>query len=771
MSILAAELIARLSADTGPADRELRNWASGVGRQGGALSGLTSVFTGTMLADGVKAIGRGIINVGRVGAGVFMDLAATGASFEAQMDAVSAVLGGTAEDAEALGDLAIRLAIDPNLQVDAQGAADAIHNLATAGLTADEILGGAAEASVLLANATGGQLGQAATVATDVMALFNIGAGDMMEAVDGIAAVANVSKFDLDDYARAIAQAGGVAALSGVDFEDFNAIIAATAPAFASGSDAGTSFKTFLQRLQPTTKEAADLMGELGLMTEEGTSVFYDANGALREMDEIVGIMSGTFGDMTEAQQTFYLGQIFGTDAMRTAGQMSRMTRKEYQALLRAMGQTDALESAKIRTDNFKSAMENLGGAVEAVKLSIWDGLEPAAQQLVETILPAVDMIAPHLEQWAQGIGDWFEDKIPVVEVAVKTAFEISDGDWLASVMAGLGELTGAKVTLDTEAHIINVDWGKYANYTYKADGEISTWDFGWVQYTYSADGKINSLTFGDQTVSGEGRGVLSLGLELYALKLPSNTKGSFMTALFGDPREAGANFREQLLEELDAGSFSEAFQTRMENLKMDWSGFRADFDAQMEQAKTDWGEVWGDVQSITVEVGDVVWGMWTNVYDVTALVRQMFWGTWTHIYDVMANIRDVLWGAWTHTYDGITNIKDWINGIGTIVIPGRVNIDGHPVGDPQYPGEPDVQYPGNAMGDPMFRGGWTWVGERGPELVRLPRASRIYDDQESAGMGGNGVTFNQYNTVRRPHEAKLIAQYTMQEAYRKSRR
>ena len=46
-------------------------------------------------------------------------------------------------------------------------AADAIHNLATAGLSADEILAGAARSTVLLANATGGDFGQAGTVATD----------------------------------------------------------------------------------------------------------------------------------------------------------------------------------------------------------------------------------------------------------------------------------------------------------------------------------------------------------------------------------------------------------------------------------------------------------------------------------------------------------------------------------------------------------------------------------------------------------------------------
>lgn len=41
-----------------------------------------------------------------------------------------------------------------------------------------------------------------------------------------------------------------------------------------------------------------------------------------------------------------------------------------------------------------------------------------------------------------------------------------------------------------------------------------------------------------------------------------------------------------------------------------------------------------------------------------------------------------------------------------------------------------------NAAGTENWRGGLTWVGEAGPELVALPRGSRIYSNQESQSMG-----------------------------------
>ena len=45
-----------------------------------------------------------------------------------------------------------------------------------------------------------------------------------------------------------------------------------------------------------------------------------------------------------------------------------------------------------------------------------------------------------------------------------------------------------------------------------------------------------------------------------------------------------------------------------------------------------------------------------------------------------------------------------------------------------------------NAVGNDNWRGGLTWVGEAGPELVSLPRGSQILNAQDSRGMTGGQV-------------------------------
>lgn len=51
-----------------------------------------------------------------------------------------------------------------------------------------------------------------------------------------------------------------------------------------------------------------------------------------------------------------------------------------------------------------------------------------------------------------------------------------------------------------------------------------------------------------------------------------------------------------------------------------------------------------------------------------------------------------------------------------------------------------DAFYGNNASGTDNWRGGLTWVGEAGPELVALPRGSQIYSNQESRSMAGVNI-------------------------------
>ena len=63
-----------------------------------------------------------------------------------------------------------------------------------------------------------------------------------------------------------------------------------------------------------------------------------------------------------------------------------------------------------------------------------------------------------------------------------------------------------------------------------------------------------------------------------------------------------------------------------------------------------------------------------------------------------------------------------------------------------------------NAAGTPYFRGGLTLVGERGPELVTLPRGSRIHNAEDTARMGGSTVNVTVNASVADGMDAEALA-------------
>lgn len=284
------------------------------------------------------------------------------ADFEEGMNAVAAISNATASELQKMQELAKNLG--KTTQFSASEAAAGMEMLARNGLKASQILGGTLDATLKLAAATGTNLSNAANIATDVMAQFGVKAEDMIKVVDKIAGVTVNSKFSIDDYRLAIAQAGGVAANLGVRLDDFNAAIAATAPLFASGSDAGTSFKTFLTSLSPKSKEAADLMKSLGLN-------FFNANGSMKSMQEIVQILNNSFKNLTEEQKNNAAATIFGSDAMRTALALANMTGKEFDALAQNINKVSATQMAQTRMQGFNGALRALKSAFEALQIAI----------------------------------------------------------------------------------------------------------------------------------------------------------------------------------------------------------------------------------------------------------------------------------------------------------------------------------------------------------------------------------------------------------------
>lgn len=239
-------------------------------------------------------VGKALTGVGAIAATALIGFGASGVKaamdVDHQLAQIAATLGTTKDAAMPLKDLMTELALDPKLTVNVTQAGEAIEVLAANGLELQDILEGGARGAVQLANATGSDFATAATIATDAMQQFGFEANELGQVADGIAGVLVKSKFSADDYALALSNAGGIAGSLGVELSDFNTVLAATSSQFASGSDAGTSFKTLLARLAKPTDEVAAAMQQYGL------SIF-DAEGKMKPFAEIAGQLNKIFNE------------------------------------------------------------------------------------------------------------------------------------------------------------------------------------------------------------------------------------------------------------------------------------------------------------------------------------------------------------------------------------------------------------------------------------------------------------------------------------------
>jgi TP901 family phage tail tape measure protein len=245
-------------------------------------------------------------------------------------------------------------------------AAQGMTELAKVGLDFQQIMGGAADAMVNLAAANNAGLEASAGVVGDIINQFKLSASQLPALVNSITGATNESKLSFDDYRLAIGQAGGVAGALGVKFEEFNAVLASTASAFASGSDAGTSFKTFLTRLVPQTKEAAALFKEMNLQ-------FFDSQGNMRSMADIAEELRRKFSKLSQQDLNEKFKTIFGVDSMRTAIALMRQGGDGIDAMMKKLKATDAANIAAVRVKGLAGELDQFNSAVENLSIAIGD--------------------------------------------------------------------------------------------------------------------------------------------------------------------------------------------------------------------------------------------------------------------------------------------------------------------------------------------------------------------------------------------------------------
>ena len=345
-----------------------------VGSEGAKLTQTREAFQTlgrTSLAMGV-AVGAGVA----VAVGKFAD-------FDQAMSNVAA----TGDDARNSMDALRAAALDAGSSTvfTATESANAIEELAKAGLLSADILGGALAGSLDLAAAGGLGVADAAGVAATALQQFQLDGGEASHVADLLAAGAGKAMGDVSDMGQALNQAGLVANQFGLSIEETVGTLSAFASAGMIGSDAGTSMRTMLLRLANPTEEVKDLMKGLGIEA-------YDASGNFVGMAGLAGELETGLAGMTQAQKDTTLAMIFGQDAIRGANILLREGSDgidEWTAKVDDQGY--AAETAATRLDNLKGDVEKLTGALDSAFITMGGAADGPLRLVVQSLTGLVD--------------------------------------------------------------------------------------------------------------------------------------------------------------------------------------------------------------------------------------------------------------------------------------------------------------------------------------------------------------------------------------------
>lgn len=373
---MARTVSVKLMADASQYKRELLGAAKSTREFSGGMEKAARAGKLDMVTQQAAGLGLGLVGVAGAVTKMAMD-------FDKQMSAVQAATHASGKEMDRLRQAALDAGADTKFS--ATEAAKGVEELAKAGVSSADILGGGLKGALDLAAAGGLDVGEAAETAASAMTQFNLKGGQTPHIADLLAAAAGKAQGSVHDMGAALNQSGLVASQMGLSIEDTTGTLAAFASAGLMGSDAGTSFKTMLLQLANPTGKSRDLMQELGISA-------YDAQGAFVGVTNLAGQLQTKLAGLSQEQRDAAMAQIFGTDAIRAANVLYKQGAQGIQGWI---DKTDdagyAAETARIKTDNLAGDIERLTGSLQTLAIESGSGTNSGLRVLTKSVGALVD--------------------------------------------------------------------------------------------------------------------------------------------------------------------------------------------------------------------------------------------------------------------------------------------------------------------------------------------------------------------------------------------
>lgn len=602
--------LANLRTAQSEADNVSKNMATKVGNNiTGIGKSMTSV--GSTLT---KSVTVPLLGIGTAGLKVASD-------FDSAMSGVKAISGATGEEFDALRAKAIELG--GSTAFSANEVAEAMTEMAKAGWDSQQILdgmGGVLDAAA----ASGENLGTVSTIVADAITGFGMEAKESTRVADLLTQAANSGTIGINDLGESFKYIAPVAGSMGLSIEDVTTALSVMSMSGIKGSQAGTSLRGVLTRMVKPTDQVAAAMDELGI-------VLTNSDGTFKSLDQILSEMRGSFSGLTDEQKTYYAATLAGQEGMSGLLSLLNMSQEEYDEIAASMDNASgvAQETAAVMRDNLAADVEELGGSLESLAITL------------------AEHIIPHLRtfvQWLTELVGKFADLDPETQ---KTILKF------AGIAAAIGPVLMVLGKLTTSVGSIITTFGKIPGAIAKAKSAFTA--------VSAAIGGISAPVVAVVAV---------IATLVAAFKHLWDTNEEFrnkMTAIWDGIKSKFESFAQGIVDRLNALGFD--FENFGEVVKAIWDGFCSLLAPIFEGVFNQISVILGSVLDALTGIFDVFIGIftgnwdqaWQGVKEIFGAVWDLIKGTFESWATAFKGIADTVLGWFGTTWDETwTNIKQF---------------------------------------------------------------------------------------------------------------
>lgn len=354
----------------------------------------------TRAGSTAKTVASGMENTGRKSALISSGMTAAGlavaafgvaavkmaADFDQQMSTVQANTGATSAQMDQLRAAAIEAGA--STVYSASDSADAINDLGKAGMSVTDILTGGLSGALNLAASDGMAVGDAAEYMANALSMFHLKGSQASQVADTLAAGAGKAVGNVSDFGEALNNCGAQANSFGMNVQETTGVLALFAQNGTIGAEAGTQLNSMLMKLAAPSAEASNTMKELGISA-------YDAQHHFVGMANFAGQLQKAEKGLTDEQRNQANATIFGSYAIKAANYLYEAGESGVNKWTKAVSESGyAAEQAAAKNNNLKGDLENLGGSMESLMISVGEGAQGPLRKMVQGLDTLVDAFA-----------------------------------------------------------------------------------------------------------------------------------------------------------------------------------------------------------------------------------------------------------------------------------------------------------------------------------------------------------------------------------------